>query len=153
MISMARANPTSTLDEADQEIFAVTQFSCDEILSSTSNRRPIEMESGLVQRLVRSGRAGFHSTRRLKRRIGHGESLNSMKAGLRRATLTWRDGSMATASLEEGWRCDNRPLEQVLNVGWPLQVIASAGIKGPDPLIRMANEVAKIFSAKLLEIA
>ncbi|HYC22348.1 MAG TPA: hypothetical protein VEI94_06575 [Candidatus Bathyarchaeia archaeon] len=76
-----------------------------------------------------------------------------MDSGLRRAVLRWRDGSTATGSLEEGWRCDDQPLEAVLNVGWPLRNLSRAGVAGADLLASTANEVAKIFSAKLLEIA
>ena len=145
---------------ADEEAWtrATRNFLADEFFLSRDPLSYVETatesyRSEAACRLVRSDRTRFHATGRVRRRIGFGESLNSTKAELRRATLTWGDGSMATATLEEGWRCDNRPLEQVLNVGWPLRVIASEGGSAPDPLVRMANEVAKIFSAKLLEIA
>jgi len=76
-----------------------------------------------------------------------------MKARNRRAVLRWRDGSTATASLEDGWRCDNQPLEAILNVGWPLTKIIVRERPTTDPLASMAREVAKIFSAHDLEIA
>ena len=72
------------------------------------------------------------------------------RADTRRALLEWRDGETLTASLEEGWVCRDDGVAQLLNLGWPLRDRVSRA--GHDLLSVKVREVAKIFSARLVEI-
>jgi hypothetical protein len=72
-------------------------------------------------------------------------------AEIRRAVLRWKDGRKLTASLEEGWVCDDPRFAALLNAGWPLR----NRIARPehDLVASFAREVAKVFSAHDVRIA
>jgi len=73
-----------------------------------------------------------------------------MELGRWMAVLRWGNGQIVTVNEEEGWQCDDESLQEVLNLGWP----TGAGTpKRRDRFASMVGEVAKIFSANLIEFS
>jgi hypothetical protein len=74
-----------------------------------------------------------------------------MEVRRRTAILRWGDGRIVTVNEEQGWRCDHESLQEVLNMGWP-----TGGADIPrrrDMFASMVGELAKIFSADLIEFS
>jgi len=72
-----------------------------------------------------------------------------VKLGSGMAVLAWRDGRIATVSFEEGWKCEDPSLEDVLNLGWSTR---NRVPRRKDAFASMVREVAKVFSADLIEL-
>jgi hypothetical protein len=73
-----------------------------------------------------------------------------MEVDRQTAVLQWRDGRVVRVSQQEGWQCEDESLREVLNLGW------STGARAPmrrDAFASLVHEVAKIFSADLIEFS
>ena len=64
------------------------------------------------------------------------------------AVLRWRDGRTVTVGPDEGWRCDDESLQEMLNLGWSTRDRVQ---RRRGALALIVREVAKVFSADQVE--